>query len=63
MINRPYTDASAWSTLLVIPFVCLLIWLFNAHRMGRIDRRRYRLYSIGAGILLLAGLAATLWLS
>ena len=63
MHNRPYGKSSGWAALLVIPFVYLLIWLFNAYRMGRIDRRHYRLYSIGTGILLAAGMIATLLLS
>ena len=60
MRNHPYTDISGRTALLVIPFVCLLIWLFNAHRMGKISKKQYRLYSIVAGILLLGGLILTL---
>ncbi|MBQ2651488.1 MAG: hypothetical protein IJF79_07640 [Clostridia bacterium] len=60
MRNHPYTDISGRTVLLVIPFFCLLIWLFNAHRMGKISKKQYRLYSIVAGILLLGGLIITL---
>ncbi len=60
MFNRPYGSSSGWAALLVIPFVYLLIWLFNAHRMGKLDKKKYRLYSAGGWILLAAGLIATL---
>ena len=61
MRNRPYGEASGYTAILVIPFVYLLIWLFNAHRMGKISKKQYRLYSAGAWLLLIAGLLVTLF--
>ncbi|MBR5284281.1 MAG: hypothetical protein IKU27_04485 [Clostridia bacterium] len=63
MTNRPYTNASGWGALLVIPLVYLLIWLFNAQRMGRIDRRCYQILTAVVTVFLVVGLIATLILS
>ena len=59
MRNYPYTEVSANMALIAVPTVFFMVWLFNAHRMGKIGKTLYRLGMIG-GILLL--LLAAVWI-